>query len=111
MIQTLSLLGSTGSIGTQALDIIRRTNIQVKALAACRNIELLEQQIREFKPEFAAVYHIGLAKELKQRVSDCPTEIGAGMEGLIQAAVINGSEMTFNAVVGMVGLQPTLEAI
>ena len=65
MIQTLSLLGSTGSIGTQALDIIRRLGIQVKALAAYRNIERLEQQIREFQPEFAAVYDVALAKELK----------------------------------------------
>ena len=64
MIQTLSLLGSTGSIGTQALDIIRRLGIQVKALAAYRNIERLEQQIREFQPEFAAVYDVALAKEL-----------------------------------------------
>ena len=60
MIQTLSLLGSTGSIGTQALDIIRRLGIQVKALAAYRNIERLEQQIREFQPEFAAVYDVAL---------------------------------------------------
>ena len=111
MIQTLSLLGSTGSIGTQALDIIRRLGIQVKALAAYRNIERLEQQIREFQPEFAAVYDVALAKELKFRVADCSTRIGAGMEGLLEAAVLPGSEMMFNSVVGMVGLLPTLEAI
>ena len=111
MIQTLSLLGSTGSIGTQALDIIRRLGIQVKALAAYRNIERLEQQIREFQPEFAAVYDVALAKELKLRVADCSTRIGAGMDGLLEAAVLPGSEMMFNSVVGMVGLLPTLEAI
>ena len=111
MIQTLSLLGSTGSIGTQALDIIRRLGIQVKALAAYRNIERLEQQIREFQPEFAAVYDVALAKELKLRVADCSIRIGAGMDGLLEAAVLPGSEMMFNSVVGMVGLLPTLEAI
>lgn len=111
MIQTLSLLGSTGSIGTQALDIIRRLGIQVKALAAYRNIERLEQQIREFHPEFAAVYDVALAKELKQRIADCSTRIGAGMDGLLEAAVLPGAEMMFNSVVGMVGLRPTLEAI
>lgn len=111
MIQALSLLGSTGSIGTQALDIIRRLGIQVKALAAYRNIERLEQQIREFQPEFAAVYDVALAKELKLRVADCSTRIGAGMDGLLEAAVLPGSEMMFNSVVGMVGLLPTLEAI
>lgn len=111
MIQTLSLLGSTGSIGTQALDIIRRLGIQVKALAAYRNIERLEQQIREFRPEFAAVYDVALAKELKQRVADCSVRIGAGMEGLLEAAALPGAEMMFNSVVGMVGLRPTLEAI
>lgn len=111
MIQTLSLLGSTGSIGTQALDIIRRLGIQVKALAAYRNIERLEQQIREFRPEFAAVYDVALAKELKQRTVDCSTRIGAGMDGLLEAAVLPGAEMMFNSVVGMVGLRPTLEAI
>ena len=111
MIQTLSLLGSTGSIGTQALDIIRRLGIQVKALAAYQNIEHLEQQIREFRPEFAAVYDVALAKELKQRVADCSVRIGAGMEGLLEAAALPGVEMMFNSVVGMVGLRPTLEAI
>ena len=93
MIQTLSLLGSTGSIGTQALDIIRRLGIQVKALAAYRNIERLEQQIREFQPEFAAVYDVALAKELKLRVADCSTRIGAGMDGLLEAAVLPGSDV------------------
>lgn len=111
MIQTLSLLGSTGSIGTQALDIVRRLGIQIKALAAYQNIERLEQQIREFRPEFAAVYDVALAKELKQKVKDCPTRIGAGMDGLIEAATLPGTEMMFNSVVGMVGLSPTLEAI
>lgn len=111
MIQTLSLLGSTGSVGTQALDIVRNLGIQIKALAAYQNIECLEQQIREFRPEFAAIYDVTLGKELKERVKDCPTRIGTGMEGLIEAATLPSAEMMFNSVVGMVGLCPTLEAI
>ena len=111
MIQTLSLLGSTGSIGTQTLDIVRNLGIQIKALAAYQNIECLEQQIREFRPEFAAIYDVALGKELKERVKDCPTRIGTGMEGLIEAATLPSAEMMFNSVVGMVGLCPTLEAI
>lgn len=111
MIQTLSLLGSTGSVGTQALDIVRNLGIQIKALAAYQNIECLEQQIREFRPEFAAIYDVALGKELKERVKDCPTRIGTGMEGLIEAATLPSAEMMFNSVVGMVGLCPTLEAI
>lgn len=111
MIQTLSLLGSTGSIGTQTLDIVRNLGIQIKALAAYQNIDRLEQQIREFRPEFAAIYDVALGKELKERVRDCPTRIGTGMEGLMEAAALPSAEMMFNSVVGMVGLRPTLEAI
>lgn len=111
MIQTLSLLGSTGSIGTQTLEIVRNLGVQIKALAAYQNIDRLEQQIREFRPEFAAIYDVALGKELKERVKDCPTRIGTGMDGLMEAAVLPGAEMMFNSVVGMVGLRPTLEAI
>lgn len=108
----VSLLGSTGSIGTQTLDVIRQNDdIGVAALAAGRNIEALEAQIREFKPLLAAVWDERCAKQLRQNVADMNVRIVSGMEGLIEAATIEGAEIVLTAVVGMIGIQPTIAAI
>ncbi|MGI5958092.1 MAG: 1-deoxy-D-xylulose-5-phosphate reductoisomerase [Massiliimalia sp.] len=111
MNQSLSILGSTGSIGTQALDVCRAHNFSVCGLAVYRNIDLLEQQIREFRPKKACVFCEDQYHELKQRVKDCDVTLTAGMEGLCEVASMQEAETTLNAVVGMIGLVPTLEAI
>lgn len=109
----ISILGSTGSIGTQALDVVRGLpgELKVTAVAAHSNVRLLEEQIREFSPAFAVCFDEEAAKALKTAVSDCPVRIGAGMEGLCEAASFAGADMVLNSVVGMIGLRPTLEAI
>ena len=110
MIKNLSVLGSTGSIGTQTLDVVRNLDIEVTALSAYSSIDLLEEQIREFKPKLAVVYDKGKAEELKIKTADTSTKVLTGMEGLLELAN-DDSELLVNAIVGMVGLAPTLEAI
>jgi 1-deoxy-D-xylulose-5-phosphate reductoisomerase len=108
----ISILGSTGSIGTQALDIIRKNNdIQVVALAAGSNIKLLEEQIREFLPKLVCVFDEDKANELKVIMGDTDVKIVAGMEGLIEAATVEDANMVLTAVVGMIGIRPTIAAI
>ena len=109
----ISILGSTGSIGTQALDVVRGLpgSLSVAAVAANANIQLLEEQIREFRPAFAAVFDEAAAQKLKLAVADCPVRVGAGMEGLCEAASLEEADLVLNSVVGMVGLEPTLAAI
>lgn len=107
----LSLLGSTGSIGTQALDVARCLGIRVEALAARRNIALLEQQIREFSPSVAAVMEEDAAAELRVRVADLPVKVLSGMDGFRECAALDSCDTVLNSVVGMVGLIPTLTAI
>lgn len=108
----LSILGSTGSIGTQALDIVRiNDDIEVSALAAGSNIELLERQAREFKPELICVFDITKAEELKIKIADLPVKVTSGMEGLIEAAAIDSANLVLTAVVGMIGIKPTIAAI
>lgn len=108
----IAILGSTGSIGTQTLEIVRNNkDIEVTALAAGRNIDLLEQQIREFRPKLASVWSEELAKELKMRVHDLQTEIYSGMDGLLAAASEKESEILVTAIVGMIGILPTIEGI
>lgn len=108
----ISILGSTGSIGTQTLEIVRANNdIEVVTLAANSNIELLENQIREFKPMLVCVYDIEKAQELKIRVADEKVKIVSGIEGLIEAAVYGNSQIVVTAFVGMIGIRPTIEAI
>lgn len=111
MEKNLAILGSTGSIGCQALSVARRLHLPISALAANRNIDLLETQIREFRPQLVAVFDFEAAKKLKLAVSDCDVKIVSGMEGLCEAATISSANMTLNAVVGMIGLQPTMAAI
>ena len=108
--RNISILGSTGSIGTQTLDVVRKLGLNITALSAHGSIDLLEEQIREFKPEVAAVVDEEKAKELKLRVADTSTRILGGMDGMLEICR-DSSDVLVNAVVGMVGLAPTLEAI
>ncbi len=108
----IAILGSTGSIGTQTLEIVRSNDdLTVEALSAGKNITLLEQQIREFRPRLASVREEADAAKLRTRVSDLPTEIMYGMDGLKAVAACEGTEMVVTAVVGMIGILPTMEAI
>lgn len=111
MVNTLSILGSTGSIGTQALDVARKLNLNICALTAYSNIDILEQQVREFKPSLAVVFSQEKAEELKVKIADTGTKVLWGMDGLIEASVIDSADMMLNSLVGMVGLTPTLSAI
>lgn len=111
MKHSLSVLGSTGSIGTQTLDVARKLGLSVCALAANRNVGLLEEQIREFKPKLAAVFDREAARRLRAAVSDMDVEIAEGMDGLCGAASLAEADLICNSVVGMVGLEPTLAAI
>ena len=111
MTKNISLLGSTGSIGTQSLDVCRMHGYKVKCLTASSRVDVMEQQIREFEPELVCMMNESAAKELKTRIADTNTKVVCGMEGLIECAVFDGADTVLNSVVGMVGLQPTLEAI
>ena len=110
MIHTISILGSTGSIGTQTLDVARQLGLKITALSAYSRIDLLEQQIREFRPAVAVVYDEARAKELKIKIADTDTHVLSGMDGLLEISA-DDSDLLVNAVVGMMGLAPTLEAI
>ena len=108
----IAILGSTGSIGTQTLEIVReQKDLEVAALCAGKNIGLLERQIREFRPRTAVLWEEADAKELRIRVADLDVEILSGMEGLIAVAQMEGYEILVTAIVGMLGLQPTVAAI
>ena len=106
----MSILGSTGSIGTQALDVARLRDFSVRALTSNSNIDLLENQIREFKPEFAAVCDEKAARELKIKVADTSTVILSGQDGVCEAANVDVDKV-LNSIVGIAGLKPTLAAI
>lgn len=108
----IAILGSTGSIGTQTLEVVRENkDIEVLGLAAGNNIKLLERQIREFHPKMAAVWSEERAKELRENVKDLDIKIVSGMEGLIELSVMEESEILVTAIVGMIGIRPTIEAI
>ena len=108
----IAILGSTGSIGTQTLEVVRENgDIQVLAMAAGNNIGLLEDQIREFHPKLVAVWSEEKAKELRDRIKDAKTEVMCGMDGLIAVSVYEDVEILVTAIVGMIGIRPTIEAI
>lgn len=108
----IAILGSTGSIGTQTLEVVRENkDIEVLGLAAGNNIKLLERQIREFHPKMAAVWTEERAKELRENVKDLDIKIVSGMEGLIELSVMEESEILVTAIVEMIGIRPTIEAI
>lgn len=110
MTKKLSILGSTGSIGTQTLDVVDKLGLQVSALTASTSIKTLEQQVRKYKPELAVVFDEKKAKEFKLNVKDTSTRVLIGMDGLIEAASVDSADIVVNSVVGMVGLRPTLAA-
>lgn len=107
----ISILGSTGSIGTQSLEVAKAHDMQVHALAANRNIALLEQQTREYHPKKVCIFEESQYQELKQRLADLPVQVLCGMDGLCDIAADKNADILINSVVGMVGLLPTLTAI
>ena len=109
--QNIAILGSTGSIGTQALDVVRGMGLNVTALCANRSIGLLEKQAREFKPAVVAVMDAAAAAELKIKLADTDIRVLQGMDGFIEAATLDANDVVLNSVVGMVGLVPTLAVI
>lgn len=111
MSKIVSILGSTGSIGTQALDVIKKAGFSVSSLTANSSVDILEKQIREFKPKLAAVCDEKAAADLKVRVKDTCTKVLAGEDGVCECAACEESDIVLNSVVGMAGLRPTLTAI
>ena len=109
--RTISLMGSTGSIGRQSLDVIAACGMRVAALTANNNAALMEQQARQFKPELAVMMDEQAAADLKVRLADTDVRVASGMDGLIEAAEIDSADTVITAVMGMVGLRPTLAAI
>ncbi|MBP5159438.1 MAG: 1-deoxy-D-xylulose-5-phosphate reductoisomerase [Lachnospiraceae bacterium] len=108
----ISLLGSTGSIGRQALSVISaQDDLEVAALAASTNIKLLEEQARRFSPKLVCVYDEDAARTLAVRLGDTDIKVVSGMDGLIECAAMDGADMVLTAVVGMIGIRPTIEAI
>ena len=111
VMKKITILGSTGSIGTQALHVVRAQHFSVSGLAAHSSIERLEQQARAFSPDTVCIYREDLYKKLKENLSDTGVRVTAGMEGLCELAAEKQADIVLNAVVGMIGLQPTLAAI
>ena len=108
----IAILGSTGSIGTQTLEVVRENgDIEVLGLAAGSNITLLEEQIRQFHPRLAAVWSEEKARELRTRIADTDTKVVSGMDGLIEVSILKDTEILVTAIVGMIGIRPTIEAI
>jgi 1-deoxy-D-xylulose-5-phosphate reductoisomerase len=112
MMKCISILGSTGSIGRQTLDIVRNLDgVQVAALTASTSVERMAEQCREFKPQLAVMATQEAASQLQVAISDLPTRVSWGEEGLLEAATLPQVDCVITAVVGMVGLKPTLAAI
>ncbi len=112
IMKNIAILGSTGSIGTQTLEVVRENqDIRVLGLSAGSNITRLEEQIREFRPKLAAVWNEEKAKELRLRIADLDTRVVSGMDGLTELAVIHEIDILVTAIVGMIGIRPTIEAI
>lgn len=108
----IAVLGSTGSIGTQTLEVVRNNkDIQVTALAAGSSVELLEKQVREFLPRIVCVFQEEKAEDLKLRIKDLHVKVVSGMDGLIEAAANTDADIVVTAVVGMIGIRPTIAAI
>lgn len=107
----VAILGSTGSIGTQSVEVCEKHGLEITALAAHSSIELLEKQARKFKPKYVGIYREDKYKELKERLADTEIKVLCGMEGLCEIAAMKDNDIVLNSVVGMVGLLPTLTAI
>lgn len=113
MKRNIILLGSTGSIGTQTLDVVRANpdDLKVVGIAANRSVDKVEQQVREFNPKYVAMYDEEAAKELKIKLADLPVKIFSGMEGLVEISQVPDADTVLTAVVGMIGIRPTMAAI
>ena len=112
MDKKLVILGSTGSIGTQTLEIVKNNEgLSVSALAACSNVKLMEEQAREFKPSLCVMYEEKAAAELKERLKDTDIKVLSGMEGLSEAVSLKEADIVVTALVGMIGIKPTIDAI
>lgn len=111
--KNIAVLGSTGSIGTQTLDIVRNNTdeLKIKVLSAGSNVELIEKQIREFKPEIAVLYNAEKANELKIKIADTGVKVLSGMDGMIEAATFDDVDTVVTSMVGMIGIKPTIAAI
>lgn len=110
--KNIAILGSTGSIGTQTLDVARKNeDVRVVAVSAGKSVEKLEEQIREFHPILAAVWDEKAARDLKTRIADTDTKVVSGMEGLLELASMPESDILVTAIVGMIGIRPTMEGI
>ena len=108
----IGILGSTGSIGSQTLDIVRKEpDIEVVSLAAGSNVELMEKQIREFHPSLVAMWSEKAAEDLRQRVKDLPVRVTSGMDGLLEVSTLAEMEVLVTGIVGMIGIRPTIAAI
>ncbi len=108
----IAILGSTGSIGTQTLEIVRKEpDLQVVAMAAGANTELMEKQVREFRPRLVAMWTEEAAKDLRVRLGDFPVQVAYGMDGLVDVAACEESDVLVTAIVGMIGIRPTIAAI
>ena len=110
MTNSMVVLGSTGSIGTQTLDVAEKYNMRICALTAHSNVKLMEEQVRKFRPVLAVMYDESAAEQLKIALADTDTKVLCGMDGLIEAATLQGADVVLNSLVGMVGLEPTLAA-
>jgi 1-deoxy-D-xylulose-5-phosphate reductoisomerase len=110
--KNVAIIGSTGSIGTQTLEVARNnSDINICALSAGRNVELLEKQAREFKPQLVGIWSEEDAKRLRENLSDTQVKVVSGMEGLLEIAVLEDSDILVTAIVGMIGIRPTIAAI
>lgn len=108
----IGILGSTGSIGTQTLEIVRKEkDLQVVSMAAGSNVELMEKQVREFRPQVAAMWTEEAAADLRIRLSDVPVRVVCGMEGLLEVSTVDDMEVLVTGIVGMIGIRPTIAAI
>lgn len=108
----IGILGSTGSIGTQTLDIVRKEkDLQVVSMAAGSNVELMEKQVREFKPKIAAMWTEEAANDLRTRLTDMAVKVVCGMEGLLEVSTVDEMEVLVTGIVGMIGIRPTIAAI
>ena len=107
----LVILGSTGSIGTQALDVVRKHGFGVTGLSAHSNVQQMERQVREFHPHAVCMVREDAAKDLRQRIADTGTQVLSGEEGLCELVRLEQADMVLNSVIGMVGLRPTLAAL
>lgn len=108
----IGILGSTGSIGTQTLDIVRKEkDLQVVSMAAGSNVKLMEQQVREFRPQIVAMWTKEAAEDLRIRLGDMPVKVVCGMEGLLEVSTVDEMEVLVTGIVGMIGIKPTIAAI